>query len=332
MNAVERKLMQTFEDFLVENDMGHVLHGNLPMPIAINVLVRHDNGAVEDDCVFITRDGKSFEGGTQCVKYIGEVVSLCSQVDFLPADFTSRVDYLNEITAYTETQEDKDYYFRPTRFGFSILDVNFISFMYDYEYEPMVGTREEVEGGVRYTAGHTDNGYVFKDMNEVKNKTNNVCYIAECDFNDDEIIINDSNLARLIEWGGVCTYQSALKETIELVKWTFPAFADSQWFDEFVERVTNFVLEEVDWQCFSTLLHEIDFAEDLSYFLEEKFIAFVKERLAKDGDPTTYEDDDDLWGKISNYLGCYCYRNKDFSLTDWDELVDKWENNTAGTY
>ena len=39
-----------------------------------------------------------------------------------------------------------------------------------------------------------------------------------------------------------------------------------------------------------------------------------------------YEDNDDLWDKLSNYLGCYCYRDDNYSLTDWDSLIDRWEN------
>jgi hypothetical protein len=165
-------------------------------------------------------------------------------------------------------------------------------------------------------------------MNEVKNKTNNVCYIAECEFDNGDLIINDKNLPRLIELGGVCTYQSALENVKSLVAFGFPEFAKkhTDLFNEFAEKITDYILQEVDWCCFGTWLNDMELDTELDYFLQEKFAEFAKKRFEEDGDDTEYADNEDLFDMLANYFGRYCYRHDDYSLTDWDSLIDEWED------
>ena len=261
------------------------------------------------------------------VNNVPQFLSLLANLDFVQNEFDTEEEWLEEIHKYEG--EDKDDYFH-SREDFDVIDVIGKYFIEPDQFdEPMIGTKEVVEGGVKYTPDRTDQGYVFKDMNEVKNKTNNVCYIAECDFDEESLIINEENLPKLIEAGGVCTYQSALKYTKETIEYYFPALNNSDLFDmcqEFAEKLTDYIFQEVDWQCFSTMLNEMDLEEELDYFLQDKFTEFAKARFEKDGDDTEYEDNEDLFDKLANYLGRYCYRNDDYSLTDWDSLIDRWED------
>ena len=149
------------------------------------------------------------------------------------------------------------------------------------------------------------------------------------------LILNNSNIATLVEWGFVSTWDSA-RETVKnhIESYTFACFDDkvalnSKEYQEFIDRLTEGVLECVDWQGVDTLINEWDLGEELDCFLQEKFAEFAKKRLEEDGDDTDYEDTDELWDKLSNYFGCYCYRNNDYSLTDWDSLIDRWEDEPA---
>lgn len=259
------------------------------------------------------------------VNDVPHFLSLLANLDFINDEFSSESEWLQEIHKYEG--EDKDDYFHSGE-DFDIIDVIGKYFIEPDQFEePIIGTKEVVEGGVKYTPDSTDNGYVFKDMNEVKNKTNNVCYIAECEFDNGDLIINEKNLPRLIELGGVCTYQSALKYTKEVIESYFPEFAkQTDLFNEFAEKLTDYILQEVDWQCFSTMLNDMDLDDELDYFLQDKFAEFAKARFEEDGDDTEYEDNEDLFDKLANYFGRYCYRDDDYSLTDWDSLIDRWED------
>ena len=259
------------------------------------------------------------------VNDVPQFLSLLANLDFVQNEFDTEEEWLEEIRKYEG--EDKDNYFH-SREDFDVIDVIGKYFIEPDQFnEPIIGTKEVVEGGVKYTPDSTDQGYVFKDMNEVKNKTNNVCYIAECEFDNGNLIINEENLPRLIELGGVCTYQSALKYTKEVIESYFPEFAkQSDLFNEFAEKITDYILQEVDWCCFGTILNDMDLDKELDYFLQDKFAEFAKARFEKDGDDTEYEDNEDLFDMLANYFGEYCYRNDDYSLTDWDSLIDRWEN------
>jgi hypothetical protein len=260
------------------------------------------------------------------VNDVPHFLSLLANLDFINDEFSSESEWLQEIHKYEG--EDKDDYFHSGE-DFDVIDVIGKYFIEPDQFdEPMIGTKEVVEGGVKYTPDQTNQGYVFKDLNEIKNKTNNVCYIAECEFDNGDLIINEDNLPKLIDLGGVCTYQSALSNVKSLVAFGFPEFAkQTDLFNEFAEKITDYILQEVDWCCFSTMLNEIDLEEGLEYFLQEKFTEFAKKRLKEDGDGTTYKTADELFYKFADYFGGgYFYRNDDYSLTDWDSLIDRWED------
>ena len=306
----------------------HVKLNGEHYPTAVNVLVRHSNGAIDEDCVFITKDGKPTMYGTQAVASISEVVALCSPIDFLPEEFMCMAEYCNEVNKYVVTKEDEEYYFPNHRFAFTILDIKSFLMLPIAEGENVLGRKEVVEGGIKYTPEQTDNGYVFKDYDAIE-KREGICYIAECGFDNGELVLTPDNTWERINNGAVETYESAMQLVKNDVSRMFHGFATDCNFAlymEFIHWITDSIFQEVDYQCFDSRLNEYDLEENLTYFLESKFVDFAKKRLKQDGDDTEYADDDDLWDKLSNYLGRYCYRHDDFSLTDWDSLIDKWED------
>ena len=261
---------------------------------------------------------------------VPQFLSLLANLDFINDEFSSESEWLQEIHKYEG--KDKDNYFH-SREDFDIIDVIGKYFIEPEQFdEPMIGTKEVVEGGVKYTPDCTEQGYVFKDYNAIKKKEG-ICYIAECGFDDGDLILTPDNTWKEIEYGAVVTYESARLQVEDLVNDCFPKFRaivtkpNNDLYYEFIEKITDYILEEVDWQCFSTMLNEMDLDEEMDYFLQEKFIEFAKKRLKEDGDGTTYETDDELFCKFADYFGGeYFYRNDDYSLTDWDSLIDRWEN------
>ena len=306
----------------------HVKLNGEHYPTAVNVLVRHSNGVIDKDCVFITKDGKPTTYGTQAVASISEVVALCSPIDFLPEEFMCMEEYRDEVNKYIVTKEDEEYYFPNHRFGFTILDIKSFLMLPIAEGENVLGRKEVVEGGIKYTPEQTDNGYAFKDYDAIE-KRSGICYIAECGFDNGELVLTPDNTWERINNGAVETYESAMQLVKNDVSRMFHGFATDCNFAlymEFIHWITDSIFQEVDYQCFDSRLNEYDLEENLTYFLESKFVDFAKKRLKQDGDDTEYADDDDLWDKLSNYLGRYCYRHDDFSLTDWDRLIDRWED------
>ena len=261
------------------------------------------------------------------VKDVPQFLSLLANLDFVQNEFDSEEEWLEEIHKYEG--EDKDDYFHSGE-DFDVIDVIGTYYIETDQFEKtMIGTKERVKGGTRYTSGHTNNGYVFKDFDEIRNKTNNVCYIAECEFDYfDTVLISGRNIKKFIKLGGVSTYQSALQDTKYLVESLFPKFAEchKDLFNEFAEKLTDYILQEIDWQCFSTMLDGIDIDEELDYFLQNNFVAFAKKRIVQDNDDTDISDDKAFRKSLLGFLGEQCYRTKDYTLTDWDSLIDKWEN------
>jgi hypothetical protein len=72
------------------------------------------------------------------------------------------------------------------------------------------------------------------------------------------------------------------------------------------------------------MLNDMDLYEELDMFLADEFVEFAKKRIKQDNDGT--DIDDTLADRLFGFLGDTCYRHDDFSLTSWDDLLDKWEN------
>ena len=264
------------------------------------------------------------------VNNVPQFLALLANLDFTMSEFDTEEDWLEEIHKYEG--EDKDDYFH-SREDFDVIDVIGKYFIEPDQFkEPMIGTKKVVEGGVKYTPDQTEQGYVFKDLNAIKKKEG-ICYIAECGFiatEDGTLLLTPDNTWEHINAGAVVTYKSAWQQVEAFFHSLFPKFTTVDNFDlclEFVDKITDYILQEVDWQCFSTMLDGMDLEEELECFLQEKFTEYAKKRLKEDEDGTTYKTDDELFYKFADYFGGgYFYRNDDYSLTDWDSLIDRWEN------
>ena len=332
MNAIQTKVMQMYENYTKKVDCTNKV-------LALSVLVRENsNTDLHDDCVYITNDGKPCAYGTQCVKNIGEVLSLCSPIEFLPDEFPSLMVYRSELLKYVVTPEDETYYFPVTRFGFNIMDIMNIAILPMIDDEPIIGHKEEITGGIAYYGEQTDNeGFIFKDMNAIRNREG-VCYIATCAFEQDGdkngcIVLTPNNIFDYIENGSVETYSSARKSVNDLLQTYYPEFANiSNWqlWHKFVDWLTDKIFNEVDWQCFGTMLNDMDLDEQLDMFLANEFVEYAKERIKKENDDTDL--DEGFGDRLFDFLGENCFRNDDFSLTSWDSLIDKWIDDPAGMY
>lgn len=262
------------------------------------------------------------------VNDVPHFLSLLANLDFINDEFSSESEWLQEIHKYEG--DDKDDYFHSGE-DFDVIDVIGKYFIEPDQFnEPMIGTKEVVEGGVKYTPDHTAQGYVFKDYNAIKKKEG-ICYIAESGFSDSEngtLLLTPDNTWEHINAGSVVTYDSAKKQVKDLLRECFPQFSIGNFdlYCEFVHKVTDYILQEVDWQCFSTMLNEMDLEEELEVFLQDKFVEYAKKRLKEDNDDTTYNSDRELFYKFADYFSGYFYRNEDYSLTNWDSLIDRWEN------
>lgn len=212
-----------------------------------------------------------------------------------------------------------------------------------------VGSRTPIEGGAVFSAGSTNNGYCYKSEKAIKERKG-ICYITESAFGnnfllgEDKTLIKDKEgnliitidtISKMIDWGYVETWDSArscVKGHIE--NYEFGCFGtkvilNSQamldLYYEFIDHITDAALEIVDWQGVDSYLNEMDIEEELDYFLAKKFVEAAKFRIEQDGDDTDIDDavfEKNLFG----FLGNTCYRDDEFNLTDWDSLIDKWEN------
>ena len=253
------------------------------------------------------------------VNNVPQFLALLANLDFTMSEFDTEEEWLEEIHKYED--EDKDDYFHSGE-DFDVIDVIGKYFIEPDQFdEPMIGTKKVVEGGVKYTPDSTDNGYVFKDYNAIKNRKG-VCYIAECGFDNGDLILTPDNTWKEIEDGAVVTYESARQQVRDLVHSMFPKFAATANFDlyqGFIEKITDYILEEVDWCCFSTMLNEMDLDEELDYYLQDKFVEYMQANL-----PDEYEEFRD---RLFGYFGETCYRDDDYALTDWSALLTEWVEN-----
>lgn len=200
--------------------------------------------------------------------------------------------------------------------------------------ETMVGRKENVIGGIRYYGETSSNGQYYKDLNAIEMRKG-ICYIAEASFahdtneGEDFLLLTPDNTYKLIDMGGVETYESAFNQVRDYVLGKFPEYKhvnniDTAW--DFIYKITNYILDELDGQCLGTFLDQMDLYEEMKYFLEDEFVKFAKNRIIEDNDDTDISDDNTLRKDLLAFLGDECYMDNDYLPTDWDSLLDKWEN------
>lgn len=317
MNAIETKLYEKYQRFVDKN--------GTRTPIAVNVLVRHANGNIGEDCIFITKDGKPCIYGTQAVAHVNEIIPCLSNIDFLPEDYDSRAEYEDEVAKYAESKEDSEYYFRNHRFGFSILDILDFVQMPAEEDLCIVGHSEVVAGGVRYYGDSTEYGQMYLNEQNIA-KREGICYIAEASFEDDTnegedfLLLTPDNTFHLIEMGGVVTYDSARLQVMERVFGFFPAFrkyAPFEVVEKFIYHITDAIFEQLEGYCYSTYLEQLDMNEELSIFLEDEFVEFAAKKLGKSKNDNSFREN------LFDTLGETCFMRKNFVPTNWEKLIKK---------
>ena len=134
-----------------------------------------------------------------------------------------------------------------------------------------------------YQSGGTINGYCYKDYNNFKNNPDDVCYIAECEFDDSDLLVDyvNENKDKLIKKGGLSTTNS-IKEEIrnnleyeeyyyEYQKNGIVYTIQAKDFDnELINIIAEDVFESVDWQTTSGYIYEIDWEETISDYYRKK--------------------------------------------------------------
>ena len=134
-----------------------------------------------------------------------------------------------------------------------------------------------------YMSEGTDNGYCYKDYKTFKNEPDKICYIAECNFDDDLFMdyVND-NKDKLLEMGGISSANSIKKEIRECLEHDKYFYEyekngvvktiEAKNFDnEMIEEFADFVFEIIDWQCASSFIYENDWEDDIKDYYDNKF-------------------------------------------------------------
>jgi glutathionylspermidine synthase len=133
-----------------------------------------------------------------------------------------------------------------------------------------------------YVAGNTINGYCYKDYDAFYNKPDEVCYIAECVF--DETLYKDyvnDNKERLIAEGGVSTYNSIkqeLKDSFKFEEYYYEYQKDGKIYtilsnkfdEEMIDIFINDIFDNIDWQTSQSYISETDWTESINQYYKEK--------------------------------------------------------------
>lgn len=133
-----------------------------------------------------------------------------------------------------------------------------------------IGSRETVLGGVVFKSGQTDQGVVYKSERAFKEKQG-ICYIPECAFENDELLITVDTLPDLLLDVDIETYNS-IREQVRTSIIDAHVFKDEpvEMCIAFLDHLTQCVFDIVDWQCVSSYINaDLDIEEAFEYFKED---------------------------------------------------------------
>lgn len=169
-----------------------------------------------------------------------------------------------------------------------------MSYLYKNEFEDIyeadigsivkiVDSKSKFNTRLMYMNGATDIGCCYKDYNNFKNNPDEVCYIAECCFQDILFVdyINE-NKENLIQEGGISTANSIkeeIKDQLEYEEYYYEYKKDGvvhtieskNFDDELINQMAEYVFEEVLWQTTQALISEKDWKEDIKEYYDNKF-------------------------------------------------------------
>lgn len=122
-----------------------------------------------------------------------------------------------------------------------------------------------------YEAGGTLNGYCYKDYNNFKTKPDEICYIAECVFDENDMFVDyiNENKEKLIKEGGISTANSIKEEirnALEYDEYYYEYQKDGivhtiqskNFDDELINTIASEVFDIVDWQTTQAYICETD--------------------------------------------------------------------------
>lgn len=133
-----------------------------------------------------------------------------------------------------------------------------------------IGSREAVLGGVVFKSGNTDQGLVYKSERAFKEKKG-ICYIPECAFENEELLITVDNFPDLLLDVDIETYNS-IREKVRFSIIDAHVFKDEpvEMCIAFLDHLTQCVFDIVDWQCVSSYINaDLDIKEAFEHFKEQ---------------------------------------------------------------
>ena len=132
-------------------------------------------------------------------------------------------------------------------------------------------TKSRYNNKLIYEYGETFNGYCYKDYNNFKARPDEICYIAECVFNGNNLFVDyvNKNKEKLIKEGGVSTANSIKEEirnVLEYDEYYYEYQKDgivytiqSKDFDnDLINIIASEVFDVVDWQTTQSYICETD--------------------------------------------------------------------------
>ncbi len=169
-----------------------------------------------------------------------------------------------------------------------------MSYLYKNEFEEIdnadigkivrvMDPKSKFDTKLMYVAGGTLNGYCYKNYNNFNNKKDEVCYIAECDFDKDPLFVDyvNENKEKLIKEGGIATANSIkdeVKSELEFNEYFYEYDKDgivhtieaANFDDELINQIASNVFDTVDWQTTQAYICEIDWREEIKEYYSKK--------------------------------------------------------------
>lgn len=167
----------------------------------------------------------------------------------------------------------------------SYLDANTFANIYEADIGMIVkvdDSKSKFNNKLIYIAGDTFNGYCYKDYNNFKENPDEVCYIAECDFDSDLFVdYVYENKERLIQEGGIATANSIKEELRNELKYSeyyyeyqkndvVHTIEAKDFDDEMINNFAEIVFEIVDWQTTQAYICETDWSDNIANYYEKK--------------------------------------------------------------
>lgn len=170
-----------------------------------------------------------------------------------------------------------------------------MSYLYKNEFEEVyqadVGNISKIKDSeskynnkLIYKAGRTLNGHCYKNYNIFETKPDEICYIAECVFDKNNMFVDyiNGNKEKLIKKGGVSTANSIKEEIRNTLKYDeyyyeyqkdgiVHTIQSKDFDDKLINIIASEVFDVVDWETTQAYIYETDWSEDINEYYRNKF-------------------------------------------------------------